>query len=106
MSNSASEQEDKTFNEWAFNIWTDSNDWCVQCDKKNNKLEFDDKTKTTRCTQCGHVETYEDIDWKILQAQRYVAYQYMPGKYFFNNLSVDAIFKKYLRELSHVDWSS
>jgi|LSQX01.3.fsa_nt_gb hypothetical protein len=30
----------------------------------------------------------------------------MPGKYFFNNLSVDAIFKKYLRELSHVDWSS
>jgi hypothetical protein len=106
VSNTASEQNDITFNEWAFNIWTDSNDWCVQCDKKNNKLEFDDKTKTTRCTQCGYVETYEDTDWKILQAQRYVAYQYMPGKYFFNNLSVDAIFKKYLRELSHVDWSS
>ncbi len=106
MSNTASEQEDTTFNEWAFNVWTDSSDWCLKCDKKNNKLEFDDKTKTTQCIQCGNVETYDDIDWKILQTQRYVIYQYMPGKYFFNNLSADEIFKKYLRELSHVDWSS
>ena len=106
MSNTASEQEDITFNEWAFNVWTDSSDWCLKCDKKNNKLDFDDNTKTTRCIQCGNVETYDDTDWKILQAQRYVVYKYMPGKYFFNNLSVDAIFKKYLRELSHVDWSS
>jgi hypothetical protein len=30
----------------------------------------------------------------------------MPGKYFFNNLPTDAIFRKYIRELNHVDWSS
>lgn len=34
MSNTASEQEDTTFNEWAFNVWTDSSDWCLKCDKK------------------------------------------------------------------------
>jgi hypothetical protein len=30
----------------------------------------------------------------------------MPGKYLFNNLSVEEIFQKYLREQSHIDWSS
>jgi Zn ribbon nucleic-acid-binding protein len=100
-------QKDVTSEEWAFNLWTDSRDWCVQCNQKNNKLVFDDQTKTTTCTQCGYAQTYTDRDWKNLQTQRYVTYQYMPGKYFFNSsLTGEEIFKKYLRELNHVDWSS
>ncbi|MDR0493223.1 MAG: hypothetical protein LBH74_06275 [Nitrososphaerota archaeon] len=107
MSNSTlSEQEITTFNEWAFNLWTNSRDWCEQCDKEKNKLVFDDQTKTTRCTQCNHVIEYGDRDWKVLQANRYVTYRYMPGKYFFNNLSTEEIFRKYLRELNHNDWLS
>jgi hypothetical protein len=100
-------QEDKQlFDEWNFNVWSDSRDWCTQCSQKNNKLLFDDQTKTTKCTQCGHIETYADRDWKVLQAKRYVAYHYMPGKYFFDNLSKEEIFQKYLRNLNHIDWSS
>jgi hypothetical protein len=30
----------------------------------------------------------------------------MPGKYFFDNLSKEEIFQKYLRDLTHVNWSS
>ena len=101
-----SEQKDTTSEEWAYNIWTDSNDWCSQCSNKNNKLLFDDQTKTTKCTQCGHVRTFDDKDWKSLQTQRQVIYQYMPGKYIFSNLSIEEIFAKYLREHNHVDWSS
>jgi hypothetical protein len=71
-----------------------------------NKLVFDDQTKTTKCSQCGHVETYDDKVWKVIQTQRYVSYQYMPGKYFFNNLSKEEIFQKYIRELNHNIWSS
>ena len=100
------EQKDTTTEEWIFNIWTDNRDWCTQCNQKNNKLLFDDQTKTTTCTQCKHTQTYTDKDWKNLQTQRHITYQYMPGKYFFNNLSGDEIFKKYLREYNHVEWSS
>jgi len=106
MSSNTSAQETKLIDEWAFNVWTDNQDWCNQCDKEKNKLIFDDQTKTTQCTQCNHVETYEENKWRILQATRYVAYNYMPGKYFFTNLSSEEIFKKYLRELNHNDWSA
>ncbi|MCL1966065.1 MAG: hypothetical protein FWF62_02795 [Candidatus Bathyarchaeota archaeon] len=99
--------EDNVFNEWAFNVWSDSRDWCRQCNKEKNKLVFDDQTKTTKCTKCEHIETYTESNWKILQAKRYVTTHYMPGKYLFNNnLSVEAIFQKYLRELNHADWTS
>jgi hypothetical protein len=30
----------------------------------------------------------------------------MPGQYFFSNLSIEEIFQKYLREQTHLDWSS
>ncbi|MCL2477828.1 hypothetical protein [Candidatus Bathycorpusculum sp.] len=107
MSNTMSEQEDKqVFNEWNFTVWSDSRDWCRQCSKEKNKLIFDDQTKTTKCTQCGHVETYTDRDWAILQAKRYVTHHYMPGKYYFAHLSKEEIFQKYLREYNHNDWSS
>jgi hypothetical protein len=71
-----------------------------------HRLVFDDQTKTTRCTKCGHVETYADAGWKTLQAKRYVTTHYMPGRYLFSSLSVEEIFQKYLRELNHVDWST
>jgi len=100
------EQKDTTSEEWAYNLWTDNNDWCTKCKNKNNKLTFDDQTKTTTCTQCNHTQTYEEKDWKILQAKRYAIYQYMPGKYFFNNQTTEEIFSKYLREHNHNDWSS
>ncbi|MDR0472041.1 MAG: hypothetical protein LBH79_10050 [Nitrososphaerota archaeon] len=100
------EQKDQTSEEWAYNLWTDNNDWCTKCKNKNNKLTFDDQTKTTTCTQCNHTQTYEENDWKILQAKRYAIYQYMPGKYFFNNQTTEEIFQKYLREHNHNDWSS
>jgi hypothetical protein len=106
LSCTTSKQETGLFDEWIYNVWTDSVDWCNQCNKEKNKLAFDDQTKTTRCIQCDHVEIYEDIDWQVLQAKRYVSNRYMPGKYFFNNLSTDEIFKKYLREINHNDWSS
>ena len=108
MNHVMSEQEDtQLFNEWAFNVWSDSRDWCSKCNKEKNKLVFDDQTKTTQCTKCEHIETYADADWKILQAKRYVTTHYMPGKYLFNkNLSVEEIFQKYIRELDHVTWSS
>jgi len=100
------EQKNQIAEEWAYNIWTHSNDWCNQCSNKNNKLVFDDQTKTTKCTQCEHVKTYADRDWKILQAKRYVAYHYMPGKYHFTHHSKEEIFQKYLREYNHNDWTS
>jgi len=106
MSNNRPEHQDAVYDEWTFKVWTDSNDWCNYCKKEKNKLTFDDQTKTTRCSQCGHIETYDDKVWKVMQAQRYAAYQYMPGKYFFADLSKDEIFQKYLRELNHVDWTS
>jgi hypothetical protein len=87
-------------------VWTDSSDWCCHCNKEKNKLVFDDQAKTTQCVQCGHVKTYPDQVWKAMQAQRYVSYQYMPGKYYFANLSKEEIFQKYLREYNHNDWSS
>ncbi|MDR0461094.1 MAG: hypothetical protein LBH62_06660 [Nitrososphaerota archaeon] len=101
-----SEQKNQIAEEWAYNLWTHSNDWCSQCNNKNNKLVFDDQAKTTKCTQCEHVKTYADRDWKILQAKRYVAYHYMPGKYHFADLSKEEIFQKYLREYNHNDWTS
>jgi len=100
------EQKVAISDEWACKIWTDRSDWCSKCDRENNKLVFDDQAKTATCIQCGYVQNYEDKDWKFLQAKRYVIYQYTPGKYFFNNLSVEEVFSKYLRELNHVDWSS
>jgi len=101
-----SELKDTTTEEWNYNLWTDSNDWCTKCSNKNNKLQFNDQTRTTTCTKCGHVTLFEEKDWKTLQAKRYVIYQYTPGKYFFNNLSTEEIFTKYLREHNHTDWSS
>lgn len=101
-----SEQQDIVFDEWTFKVWTDSSDWCHHCKKAKNKLTFDDQTKTTRCSQCGHIETYANEVWKAMQAQRCVSYQYMPGKYFFGHLSKEEIFQKYIRELNHNDWSS
>ncbi len=101
-----SEQKDTTSEEWAYNLWTDNSDWCTKCKNKNNKLTFNDQTKTTTCTQCNHTQQYEENDWKILQAKRYAIYQYMPGKYFFNNQTTEEIFSKYLREHNHNDWSS
>ncbi|MCL2288135.1 MAG: hypothetical protein FWC33_03000 [Candidatus Bathyarchaeota archaeon] len=100
------EQKDVTSEEWAFNIWTDSRDWCDQCNQKNNKLVFNNQTKTTTCTQCNHIQTFTDKDWEDLQTQRHVTYKYMPGKYFFHNLSTEEIFTKYLREHNHTDWTS
>lgn len=89
-----------------FEEWTDSEDWCSPCGKKYVKLEYDDKTRMTKCPQCGHIESYSEDDWKILQTQRYVYYQYMPGKYYFRDLPTDSVFRKYLRELNHEDWCS
>lgn len=89
-----------------FEEWTDSEDWCSLCGKKYVKLEYDDKTRMTKCPQCGHIESYGEDDWKILQTQRYVYYQYMPGKYYFRDLPTDSVFRKYLRELNHGDWCS
>ena len=89
-----------------FEEWTDSEDWCSICGKKYVKIEFDDKTRTTKCPQCGHVESYGEEDWRILQTQRYVYCQYMPGKYYFHDLPTDGIFRKYIRELNHEDWCS
>ncbi|MDR2203071.1 MAG: hypothetical protein LBE76_01965 [Nitrososphaerota archaeon] len=86
MNNNISKQ-DAVFDEWSFNVWSDRRDWCKHCSKERNKLVFDDQTKTTRCSQCGHVETYPEANWKILQAKRYVFSQHMPGKYFFDHLS-------------------
>jgi len=105
MSNISSSQ-DTVLDEWSFKIWSDSRDWCNHCNKEKNKLVFDDQTKTTRCSQCEHVETYDEASWKVLQAKRYVSTQYMPGKYFFDHLSKEEIFQKYLRELNHSNWSS
>jgi hypothetical protein len=101
-----SEYHGTVFDEWSFKVWSDRSDWCCHCSKEKNKLVFDDQTKSTKCSQCGHVETYDDKVWRVMQAQRYALYQYMPGKYFFANLSTEEIFQKYLRELNHVDWSS
>jgi hypothetical protein len=99
-------EHENVVSERTFNVWTDDIDWCVHCDKAQHNLVFDEQTKTTRCTKCGHIETYTDADWKILQAKKYVTTHYMPGKYFFSKLSVEEIFQRYLRELNHVDWSS
>ncbi|MCL2360135.1 MAG: hypothetical protein FWC74_10375 [Candidatus Bathyarchaeota archaeon] len=100
------EQKDTTSEEWTYNLWTDHSDWCTKCKNKNNKLTFNDQTKTTTCTQCNHTQTYAEKDWKILQAKRYAIYQYTPGKYFFSNQTTEEIFQKYLREHNHNDWSS
>lgn len=102
----SSEQKNQIAEEWAYNIWTDSNDWCNQCSNKNNKLVFDDKTKIAKCIQCGHTQTYDDNTWKSLQAKHYVIDHYAPGKYFFRSLSTEEIFQKYLREYNHIDWVS
>ena len=99
-------RQDVVFDEWSFKIWTDNSDWCRHCKKEKNKLIFDEQTRTTCCSQCGHVETYVDEVWRVMQAQRYVSYNYMPGKYFFGHLSKEEIFQKYIRELNHNDWSS
>ena len=101
MSNVASISEQAKFAEW-----TDSEDWCSLCGKLYVKLEYDDETHATKCLQCGHTESYSEDDWKVLQVQRYVYYQYMPGKYYFESLSVEDIFRKYIRELNHEDWCS
>lgn len=101
MSNKTSGPEQAKFAEW-----TDSEDWCSLCGKLYVKLEYDDKTRTTKCPHCGHTETYGEGDWKSLQAQRYVYYQYMPGTYHFRDLSVENVFRKYMRELNHEDWCS
>jgi hypothetical protein len=106
MSNNLPEQQNTVFDEWSFKVWSDRSDWCHHCNKEMNKLVFDDQTKTTRCSQCGHVETYDDKIWRVMQAQRYALYQYLPGKYFFGHLSKEEIFQKYLRELNHNDWAS
>ena len=106
MSNNISKQQDTVFDEWTFKVWSDPSDWCCHCSKEKNKLVFDDQTKTTKCAQCEHVETYTDIVWRVMQAQRYALYQYLPGKYFFDHLSKEEIFQKYLRELNHNDWAS
>ena len=106
MNYTTPEQKTQLTDEWTFNVWTNAVDWCNKCNKEKNKIVFDDQAKTTRCIQCGHVEVYEEIDWQILQAERYVTYRYMPGKYLFKDHSLDEIFEKYLRELNHIDWSS
>ncbi|MDR0373110.1 MAG: hypothetical protein LBI79_06090 [Nitrososphaerota archaeon] len=106
IATTVSEQKDTTSDEWAFKVWSDSRDWCCHCSKEKNKLLFDDQTKTSQCTKCGHVETYAEADWNFLQAKRYVATKYMPGKYLFSELSKEVLFQKYLRELNHNDWSS
>jgi len=100
------ESKEDVYDEWLFKVWTDSSDWCWHCNKERNKLVFDDQARTICCVQCGHVKTYADTDWKILQAKKYVTTHYMPGKYLFATCSVEEIFQKYLRELNHVDWSS
>jgi len=102
----AQEQKEDVYNEWLFKVWTDSSDWCCHCNKERNKLVFDDKAQTSRCVQCGHVETYPDKVWRSMQAQRYVSYHYMPGKFYFADCSKEEIFQKYLRELNHTEWSS
>lgn len=101
MSNVISGSEQAKFSEW-----TDSEDWCSLCGKLYVKLEYDDKTRTAKCPHCGHTETYGEDEWKSLQVQRYVYYQYMPGVYHFRDLSVENIFRKYVRELNHEDWCS
>ena len=106
MSNIMSEQQDTLFDEWSFKTWSDRRDWCKHCSKVKNKLMFDDQTKTTTCSQCGHVETYTEASWKVLQVKRYVSSKYVPGKYFFNHLPKEEIFQKYLRELNHSDWTT
>ncbi|MDR2203408.1 MAG: hypothetical protein LBE76_03745 [Nitrososphaerota archaeon] len=106
MSNNiTTKQENKIAVESQFKIWSDSRDWCQQCHKEK-VIQFNEQTKTTHCPQCGHTETYKDDVWRVMQAQRYVSYQYMPGKYFFSHLSKEEIFQKYLRELNHNDWTS
>ena len=99
-------EHENAINERTFDMWTDDRDWCVHCNKARNKLVFDDQTQTTRCVQCGHVETYTDTGWKSLQTKRHVITKHMPGQYFFSNLSIEEIFQKYLREQTHIDWSS
>ncbi len=95
------------FEETTFADWIYTEDWCSFCDKIYIRLEYDDKTRTTKCPKCGHIETYTEEDWKILQAERYVCYQYMPGKYYFPELlTAEDIFRKYIRELNHEDWCS
>jgi len=94
------------FEETTFGDWIYTEDWCSFCDKIYIRLEYDDKTRTTKCPKCGHTETYSEEDWKILQAQRYVCYRYMPGKYYFEELPIESIFRKYIRELNHEDWCS
>jgi len=95
------------FEETTFADWIYTEDWCSFCDKIYIRLEYDDKTRTTKCPKCGHIETYSEEDWKILQAERYVCYQYMPGKYYFGEpLTAEDIFRKYIRELNHEDWCS
>lgn len=89
-----------------FSEWTDSEDWCSQCGNLYVKLEYDDKTRTAKCPHCGNTETYSEIDWKTLQAQRTVYYQYMPGQYHFNDLTAESVFRKYIRELNHEEWCS
>ncbi|MDR2719556.1 MAG: hypothetical protein LBC03_01970 [Nitrososphaerota archaeon] len=106
MSNNTPEQQDTLFNEWSFKVWSDRRDWCKYCNKVKNKLVFDDQTKTTTCSQCGHIETYDQAGWKVFQTKRYISSQYLSGKHFFGNLSKEEIFQKYIRTLNHNDWSS
>ena len=106
MSNNTPEQQDTLFNEWSFKVWSDRRDWCKHCNKMKNKLVFDDQTKTTTCSQCRHIETYDQAGWKVLQTKRYISSQYLPSKYFFDQLSKEEIFQKYIRTLNHNDWSS
>jgi hypothetical protein len=101
MSNMTTGPEQEKFAEW-----TDSEDWCSLCGKLYVKLEYDDKTRTTKCPHCGHTESYSEDEWKSLQAQRHVYYQYTPGKYYFRDLTVEDVFRKYIRELNHEDWCS
>ncbi|MCL2135740.1 MAG: hypothetical protein FWH37_09405 [Candidatus Bathyarchaeota archaeon] len=104
--NNMFEVEDKITDEWTFKIWSDCEDWCSHCSEEKNKLLFDDQTKTAKCTKCGHVETYDESNWNFIQAKRYVAAKYIPGKYLFNEFSKEILFQKYLRELNHNDWTS
>lgn len=100
------ELDTKIADEGSFKTWSDCGDWCYHCSEEKNKLLFDDQTRTTTCTKCGHVETYDESNWNFLQAKRCVTTQYVPGKYLFSEFSKEVLFQKYLRELNHVDWSS
>jgi len=76
-----------------YNLWFYSDDWCINCVGENNKLQVDEQTRTIRCPKCGYTQVFEETAWKSRQANRYVIYKYMPGQYFFKNLSMEEILR-------------